>query len=100
MESAEKILNSTLNTKCTKADCKETIYLMQGIATDILLADHSYDVDEIIAYVLDVGIKVISPSNQNCKEECKYDHYLYPLCHLVEGIFLRTKRWNCRKVCK
>lgn len=52
-----------------------------------------YDIDEIIDYASDAGMNVIIPSRQNRKEQCKYDRYLYCLCHLVENMFLHLKRW-------
>lgn len=38
-----------LDTEGIRADCKEAIYLIEGISAQTLLADRGYDTNEIVA---------------------------------------------------
>ena len=56
-----------LITEGTRADCEETVHLIEGISAGALLADRGYDTDEIIAYVTAAGIEVVIPSKRSRK---------------------------------
>ena len=77
-----------LITEGTRADCKEAVYLIDGIDAQNLLADRACDTSEIITFALSAGMKVVIPPRKNRKEQCEYDHYLYKIRHLVENAFL------------
>lgn len=83
-----------LITEGTRADCKEAIHLIGGISAGTLLADRGYDTNQILAYAVAAGMKVVIPAKRNRKEQRDYDHYLYRLRHLVENAFLHLKRWR------
>ena len=83
-----------LVTEGTRADCKEAIHLIEGISAQALLADRSYDTNEILAYAVSAGMEAVIPPKMNRREQRKYDKYLYTLRHLVENCFLILKRWR------
>ena len=51
-----------LITEGTRADCKEAIHLIEGISAEGLMADRGYDTNEIIAYAVSNGMKVVIPT--------------------------------------
>ena len=83
-----------LITEGTRADCKEAVHLIKGISAQVLLADRSYDTNDILAYAVSAGMETVIPPKKNRKEQRKYDRYLYKLRHLVENCFLILKRWR------
>ena len=83
-----------LITEGTRADCKEAVALIQGLAADALLADKGYDTQEIVDYALNSDMEVVIPSKRNRKIQREYDRHLYKLRHLVENAFLHLKRWR------
>ena len=83
-----------LVTEGTRADCKETVHLIEGISAEILLADRGYDTNDVLAYAVSTGMKPVIPPKKNRKEQRDYDKYLYKLRHLVENCFLILKRWR------
>ena len=83
-----------LITEGTRADCKEAIPLIKGIAAEYLLADRGYDTNEIINYAIAHKMNVVIPPKKNRNEQRSYDKYLYKMRHLVENAFLHLKRWR------
>ena len=83
-----------LVTEGTRADCKEAVHLIEGISTEILLADRGYNTNDILAYAVSAGMEPVFPPKKNRKEQRDYDKYLYKLRHLVENCFLTLKRWR------
>ena len=83
-----------LVTEGTRADCKETVHLIEGISAEILLADRGYDTNDILAYAVSAGMEPVIPPKKNRKEQRDYDKYLYKLRHLVENCFLILKHWR------
>lgn len=81
-------------TEGTRADCKETVHLIQGINAENLLANRGYDTSEILSYAITAGMNVVIPPKKNRKEQRDYDRYLYKVRHLVENAFLWLKRWR------
>jgi transposase len=82
-----------LITEGIRADCKEAVPLIQGLAADALLADRGYDTQDV-DYALASDMTVVIPPKRNRKEQRKYDRHLYKLRHLVENAFLHLKRWR------
>ena len=83
-----------LVTAGTRADCKEAIALINGIAAQYLLADRGYDTNEIGNYAREKGIQSVIPPKRNRLDQREYDAYLYKLRHLEENAFLHLKRWR------
>ncbi len=78
----------------TRADCKETVGLIDGLLADALLADKAYDTNAIIDTATRQGMQIIIPSKKNRAEQREYDKERYKLRHLVENTFLHLKRWR------
>lgn len=83
-----------LITEGTAAECKHALFLIDGIATQHLLADRAYDTDAILAYLEKNLIEPVIPSKKNRKEKRQHDQYLYKIRHLVENAFLHLKQWR------
>ncbi len=83
-----------LITEGTRADCKEAVHLIEGISTQVLLADRGYDTNDLLAHAVSAGMETVIPPKKNRREQRKYDKYLYKLRHLVENGFLVLKRWR------
>ncbi len=81
-------------TEGTVADASQALPLIQGIKDQCLLADKSYDTNEIIAATTKLGMKPVLPPVSNGKEKRKYDRALYQLRHSVENGFLESKQWR------
>jgi transposase len=64
------------------------------LTADALLADRSYDTQEIVDYALASDMAVVIPPKRTRKEQREYDQHLYKLRHLVENAFLHLKRWR------
>ena len=65
---------------------------MEGISAEGLLADSGPDTNEIIAYAISAGMKVVIPPKRNRKEQREYDREKYKARRLVENAFLLLKR--------
>lgn len=76
-----------LATEGTRTDCKEAVYLIEGISAGTLSANRGYDTNEILSYVVSAGMGPVIPPKKNRKEHCGYDKYLYKLRHLVKTAF-------------
>ena len=81
-------------TEGARADCREAVRLIEGIAAQNLLADRGYDTSEIVAFAISAGINVVIPPRKNRKVQREYDRYLYKIRRLVENTFLWLKRWR------
>jgi len=68
--------------------------LIDGILAGWLLADRSYDSNEIIEKAMSQNMNIVIPPKKNRKEQREYDKHLYCLRHLVENAFLHLKRWR------
>lgn len=68
--------------------------MIEGITAEYLLADKSYDSDEIVAQAESQGMIAVIPPRTNRKIKREYDKDLYKLRHLVENAFLHLKRWR------
>ena len=76
------------------ADSSQALPLIQGIEAACLLADKSYDTNEIIAMARELGMDPVIPPKRNRREQRDYDQALYRLRHLVENGFLEFKQWR------
>ena len=83
-----------LITQGTTADCSQASRLIEGFATDYLLADRGYDSNAIIEQARKQGMEAVIPSKKNRTAQRFYDKELYKLRHLVENAFLHLKRWR------
>jgi transposase len=84
----------TIVTAGTKADCKQAIPLIDGIAAAYLFADRAYDTNDIIEHATNSGMQAVIPPKKNRINKRDYDEHLYKLRHLVANAFLHLKRWR------
>jgi hypothetical protein len=61
-----------LVTEGTRADCKESIRLIEGISAQTLLTDWGYDTNDILAYAVSAGMELVIPSKKNRKGQHGY----------------------------
>ena len=83
----------------TVADCAQPLPLIEGIGAECLLADKTYDTNEIIATVRELGMDPVIPpksnrTKSNRREKRNYDRALYKLRNLVGNGFLEFKQWR------
>ena len=83
----------------TKTDCKAAFTLTKNIKIDILIADRTYDIDDIIEYVKNNGIEIVIHPKSNRKLKIHPDDSLYPCRHTIENTFLAFKRWYSIVTC-
>jgi len=76
------------------ADCKQAIDLIKGIDAQALLADKTYDTNEILAYAESADMEIVIPSKKNRLNQRDIDYSLYKHRHLVENAFLTIKGWR------
>ena len=76
-----------LITQGTRADCKETIHLIDQISAETLLTNRGYDTNQIIVYAVGIGVNVIISTKQNRKQQRLYADYLYRFRHLMKNAF-------------
>lgn len=82
-----------LITEGVGAGCKEAVNLIRGINGKVLSADRGYDTKEVVDDAGQHPFEVVIPPRRNCREQRKYDKYLYKLRYLIENAFLDLKRW-------
>ena len=77
---------------CTLINDFYSTFLIDGISTEVLLADRAYDVDSIITEFISQGMEVVIPPKKNRTKSREYDKALYKLRYLIENAFLYLKR--------
>lgn len=73
------------------ADISQAIPLMTGISAQACLADKAYDSDVFLAWLKELGIKVVIPPKANRKEKRECDWWHYKERHVVECMFGKLK---------
>ncbi|MDE0670589.1 MAG: transposase [Caldilineaceae bacterium] len=58
--------------------------LLEGVRPDYVLADRSYDDDELRLYIVSQGAELVIPGRRNRREPIDYDRVLYRERNLVE----------------
>lgn len=75
-------------------DSTQAKALIAGFDFERLIADKSYDVDELINDLLAQGKEAVIPPRANRKEQRDYDHHLYKERHLVECFINKIKQYR------
>ena len=78
----------------TVSESSKALELIEGVEAAHLLADKSYDSNEIVETALERGMNPVIPPRRNRREQREYDTYLYGLKHLVENGFCKFKEWR------
>jgi transposase len=75
-------------------DCTQAEALLAGQVGDHVLADRSYDTDDIIEFILDHDAIPVIPSRKNRREPREYDTYRYRERALVECFINKIKHYR------
>lgn len=76
------------------ADCSQTVELIEGIDADYLLANRTYEANEIVKHCEANEIEPVIPSKKNHTRLREHDRKLYHHRHLVENACSHLKRWG------
>ena len=68
--------------------------LMNGYEYGRVLADKSYDADEILQHIAEQGAEAVIPPRTNRKEQREYDEHWYKERHLVECFINKIKHYR------
>lgn len=75
-------------------DSTQAEALMNGYDCDRVLADKSYDADEILQFIAQQGAEAVIPPRANRKEQREYDKHWYKERHLVECFINKIKHYR------
>jgi len=76
------------------ADISVAAELIEGIATQSVVADKGYDADAFIATIETSGAQAVIPPRSNRLTQRAYDRHLYKERNLVERFFSRLKQFR------
>ncbi|BFU90344.1 MAG: hypothetical protein NTAFB01_15310 [Nitrospira sp.] len=76
------------------ADLTEAAALIQGIATQSVIADKGYDADAFVDLIETQGAQAVIPPRRNRLTQRAYDRHLYQGRNLVERFFCRLKQFR------
>ena len=68
--------------------------LIEGIATDAVVADKAFDADALIAAIQLSGARAVIPSKSNRLRPRTYDRHQYKHRNLIERFFCRLKQFR------
>jgi transposase len=75
-------------------DSTQAESLMNGYDYDRVLADKSYDADEILQLIAAQGAEAVIPPRAHRKEQREYDKHWYKERHLVECFINKIKHYR------
>jgi transposase len=75
-------------------DSPQAEALIEGYATDALIADKGYDSAPLIEVVKASGAAAVIPPRSNRREQREYDKHLYKERHLVECFINKIKHYR------
>jgi transposase len=75
-------------------DAPQAEALIEGYATQALIADKGYDSGPLIDVIEASGVEAIIPPRSNRKEQREYDKHLYKERHLVECFINKIKHYR------
>lgn len=75
-------------------DCTQAEALIADYEFERLLADKSYDSDDLIQKLLLLGVEVVIPPRANRTTPRDYDKHLYKERHLVECFINKIKHYR------
>ena len=64
-------------TEGTAADCTQASAWIEGLTAESLLADKSYDTNDLISQAIAQGMKPVIPAKKSRTEAREYDQDLY-----------------------
>jgi transposase len=75
-------------------DAPQAEALIEGYATEALIADKGYDSAPLVSAVQANGVEAVIPPRSNRKEQREYDKHLYKERHLVECFINKIKHYR------
>jgi transposase len=75
-------------------DSTQAEALMNGYDYERVLADKSYDADEILQLIAEQGAEAVIPPRANRQEQREYDKHCYKERHLVECFINKIKHYR------
>lgn len=68
--------------------------LIDGIATDAVIADKAFDADALITAIEQAGAKAVIPPKSNRRVPRDFDRHQYKHRNLIERFFCRMKHFR------
>ena len=75
-------------------DITQAASLTIGFNCDYVMADRSYDADDFVQLIMDIGAIPVIPPRKNRIDQRKYDEHLYQERHLVECFIGKFKHYR------
>jgi len=75
-------------------DAKEAHHLLEGVKTEYVLADRSYDTWKILQKIKEISAEAVIPSRSNRKVQRDYEKELYKKRNLIEKAIGKLKRFR------
>lgn len=75
-------------------DVTQAPALIEGIATQAVVADKAYDADALIASILQTGATAVIPPRENRRVSRSFDKHHYKHRNLIERFFCRMKQFR------
>ena len=75
-------------------DSTQSASLTIGFECEYVIADRSYDADDFIQLIIDIGALPVIPPRKNRTKQREYDEHLYKERHLVECFIGRFKHYR------
>ena len=75
-------------------DSTQAEELIDGYSFERLLADKSYDSDDLLQLIDDKGAEAVIPPRANGKDQRQYDEHWYKERHLVECFINKIKHYR------
>jgi len=75
-------------------DCTAALPLLEGRATQAILADKAYDNNELREYITQMKAQAVIPSKRNRKQPVPHDTQLYKQRNRIERCFNKLKHWR------
>lgn len=77
-----------------EADINQAYALVDGINTDVVIADKGYDANHFVEAIEAKGVQSVIPPRSNRLNPREYDRHWYKDRNLVERFFNRIKQYR------
>ena len=75
-------------------DITQADELIENFEFERIIADRSYDADDFLRKITEIGAEAVIPPRKNRNEQRNYDRVLYKERHLVECFFNKIKHYR------
>jgi len=75
-------------------DLTQAQTLIEGIATDAVVADKAYDADALLTAITQIKAKAVIPPKSNRRIQREFDRHQYKHRNLIERFFCRIKQFR------